>query len=80
MALKAEALGLAVIAICGVVGFTAWTPDGFTGQVTALMGEYLPVPMGTDQPADWGIETIVRRIYQEGLIKVGPPIEQQASV
>jgi hypothetical protein len=24
---------------------TAWTPDGFTGQVTALMGEYLPAPL-----------------------------------
>jgi SAM-dependent methyltransferase len=45
----------------GVVGLTAWTPDGFTGQITALMGEYLPVPMGTDRPIDWGIETIVRR-------------------
>jgi SAM-dependent methyltransferase len=45
----------------GAVGLTAWTPDGFTGQVTALMGEYLPVPMGTDRPIDWGIETIVRR-------------------
>jgi ubiquinone/menaquinone biosynthesis C-methylase UbiE len=45
----------------GVVGLTAWTPDGFTGQVTALMGEYLPVPMGTDRPIDWGIETIVRQ-------------------
>jgi SAM-dependent methyltransferase len=45
----------------GTVGLTAWTPDGFTGQVTALMGEYLPVPMGTDRPIDWGIETTVRR-------------------
>lgn len=45
----------------GVVGLTAWTPDGFTGQITALMGEYLPVPMGTDRPIDWGIETIVRQ-------------------
>jgi SAM-dependent methyltransferase len=45
----------------GAVGLTAWTPDGFTGQVTALMGEYLPVPMGTDRPIDWGIETTVRR-------------------
>jgi len=44
----------------GVVGLTAWTPDGFTGQITALMGEYLPVPMGTDRPIDWGIETTVR--------------------
>jgi SAM-dependent methyltransferase len=45
----------------GVVGLTAWTPDGFTGQVTTLMTEYLPVPMGTDQPIDWGIEATVRR-------------------
>jgi SAM-dependent methyltransferase len=45
----------------GVVGLTAWTPDGFTGQVTALMSEYLPVPMGTAHPIDWGIEATVRR-------------------
>ena len=45
----------------GVVGLTAWTPDGFTGQITTLMGEFLPVPMGTDRPIDWGIETTVRR-------------------
>jgi SAM-dependent methyltransferase len=45
----------------GVVGLSAWTPDGFTGQITALMGEYLPVPMGTERPIDWGIETTVRR-------------------
>ncbi len=25
------------------------------------MSEYLPVPMGTDRPIDWGIETTVRR-------------------
>jgi SAM-dependent methyltransferase len=49
-----------VVAPGGVVGLTAWTPDGFTGQITALMGEYLPVPMGTDRPIDWGIETTVR--------------------
>jgi SAM-dependent methyltransferase len=45
----------------GVVGLTAWTPDGFTGQITALMGQYTPVPMGTGQPIDWGIEATVRR-------------------
>jgi ubiquinone/menaquinone biosynthesis C-methylase UbiE len=44
----------------GVVGLTAWTPDGFTGQITALMGEFLPVAMGTERPIDWGIETTVR--------------------
>ena len=45
----------------GVVGLTAWTPDGFTGQVTSLLGEYLPFPMGTAHPIDWGIEATVRR-------------------
>jgi SAM-dependent methyltransferase len=44
-----------------VIGLAAWTPDGFTGQVTQLMAEYLPVPMGTAQPIDWGIEATVRR-------------------
>jgi SAM-dependent methyltransferase len=47
----------------GTVGLTSWTPDGFTGQITALMGEYLPVPMGTAQPIDWGIEATVRRRF-----------------
>ncbi|HMJ32507.1 MAG TPA: methyltransferase domain-containing protein [Baekduia sp.] len=45
----------------GVVGLAAWTPDGFTGQITELMSEYLPVPMGTAHPIDWGIEATVRR-------------------
>jgi ubiquinone/menaquinone biosynthesis C-methylase UbiE len=45
----------------GVVAVTAWTPDGFTGQVTALMGEYLPAPLAAARPIDWGIETTVRR-------------------
>ena len=44
----------------GVVALTAWTPDGFTGQVTALMGEYLPAPLGAAQPIDWGIEATAR--------------------
>jgi SAM-dependent methyltransferase len=45
----------------GVVGITAWTPDGFTGQVTALMGEHLLAPFGAAQPIDWGIEAIMRQ-------------------
>jgi SAM-dependent methyltransferase len=44
----------------GVVGLTAWTPDGFTGQITALMGEYLSAPLGAAQPIDWGIEATAR--------------------
>jgi SAM-dependent methyltransferase len=44
----------------GRVALTAWTPDGFTGQVTALMGEYLPAPLVAAKPIDWGIEATVR--------------------
>lgn len=44
----------------GTFGMTAWTPDGFTGQVTALMGEHLKFPLGAARPIDWGIEAIAR--------------------
>jgi SAM-dependent methyltransferase len=44
----------------GPVAVTAWTPDGFTGQVTALLGEYVPAPLGAARPIDWGIEATVR--------------------
>lgn len=49
-----------VVAPGGVVGISAWTPDGFTGQVTELMGEYLPSPLVAARPIDWGIEATVR--------------------
>jgi SAM-dependent methyltransferase len=45
----------------GVLGLTAWTPDGFTGQVTELLGQHLPAPMGAARPVEWGIEAIVRQ-------------------
>jgi SAM-dependent methyltransferase len=44
----------------GVVALTAWTPDGFTGQITALMGEHLEAPLGAARPIEWGIEATVR--------------------
>jgi SAM-dependent methyltransferase len=57
----AAAEAFRVVRAGGAVGLTAWTPDGFTGQVTTLLAEYLPVPMGTPHPIDWGIEATVRR-------------------
>jgi SAM-dependent methyltransferase len=55
----------------GVVAVTAWTPDGFTGQVTALLGEYVPAALGAAQPIDWGIEAIARErigLHAESLV------------
>jgi SAM-dependent methyltransferase len=45
----------------GLVALTAWTPDGFTGQVTALLGEYVPAPLIAAEPTAWGIEGTLRR-------------------
>jgi SAM-dependent methyltransferase len=45
----------------GTLALTAWTPDGFTGQVTELLGEFLPAPLGAPHPIEWGIEATVRR-------------------
>jgi SAM-dependent methyltransferase len=55
----------------GQVAVAAWTPDGFTGQVTELLGQYLPVPLGTAHPIDWGIEATVRRRLEPHAAELG---------
>jgi SAM-dependent methyltransferase len=44
----------------GVVGLCAWTPDGYSGRVSATVGRHLPAPAGVPRPVDWGDEAIVR--------------------
>jgi SAM-dependent methyltransferase len=54
----------------GRVAITAWTPDGFTGQVTELLGQFIPAPLGTPHPIDWGIEATVRRRLEPHAIEI----------
>lgn len=39
----------------GRLAFTAWTPDGYMGQMTAVMMDFMPPgPAGAASPMDWG--------------------------
>lgn len=48
------------------VGMANWTPDGFSGRMFALFNDYIPRPEGVPEPAQWGVEQVVRELF-EGL-------------
>ncbi len=48
----------------GVIGVTAWTPEGLNGQMFKTLGEHLPPPPeGLTPPAKWGDEAHVRDLF-----------------
>jgi ubiquinone/menaquinone biosynthesis C-methylase UbiE len=40
----------------GRIGLANWTPEGFVGQLFALVGRFVPPPAGLRSPAVWGTE------------------------
>jgi SAM-dependent methyltransferase len=45
----------------GRIAFSTWPPEGFTGRMFSLMGEYLPAPpAGFSPPVQWGNPDIIR--------------------
>jgi SAM-dependent methyltransferase len=38
----------------GRIGLANWTPDGFIGQLLAIIGRHLPPPAGIRSPTAWG--------------------------
>ncbi|MFT3872606.1 MAG: class I SAM-dependent methyltransferase [Nocardioides sp.] len=38
----------------GILAFTAWTPAGYLGQMSALMARHLPQPGAATAPLRWG--------------------------
>ncbi|MGH3754459.1 MAG: class I SAM-dependent methyltransferase [Pseudonocardiaceae bacterium] len=60
-----------VLVAGGLVGFTAWTPDGFMGAMTKLMRHWLPPQPGIADVMDWGRATVVHeRLTAAGLTPV----------
>ena len=47
----------------GRIGLANWTPEGFVGQLLALIGRRLPPPPGLDSPALWGTEPHIVRLF-----------------
>ncbi|HUM10589.1 MAG TPA: class I SAM-dependent methyltransferase [Myxococcaceae bacterium] len=47
----------------GKIGVASWTPDGFIGQVFALVGRSSPPPAGLQSPALWGTATHCEQLF-----------------
>lgn len=50
----------------GKIGLANWTPEGFSGQQSALFGRYLPPPEGLQSPMLWGTEERLRELLADG--------------
>jgi SAM-dependent methyltransferase len=49
----------------GLIGFTAWTPDGVTARMLAVSQEYGPArPPGTPDPFRWGAPDEVAGLFE----------------
>ena len=47
----------------GRIGFANWTPEGFIGQLFAIIGKHLPPPSGIKSPATWGSEARLAELF-----------------
>jgi SAM-dependent methyltransferase len=56
----------------GTIGLANWTPEGFTGQSSAIRNRYAPPPPGAPfaPPGRWGTEDGVRALLGEGVADV----------
>ena len=54
----------------GTIGLANWTPEGFTGQSSAIRNRYAPPPPGLAPPGRWGTEDGVRALLGEGVADV----------
>jgi SAM-dependent methyltransferase len=47
----------------GRIGLANWTPDGFVGDMFAIVGEHVPPPAGVPSPLAWGTETRLQELF-----------------
>jgi SAM-dependent methyltransferase len=62
-----------VLRVCrpgGTIGLANWTPEGFTGQSSAIRNRYAPSPPGLAPPGRWGTEDGVRALLGQGVAEV----------
>jgi len=53
----------------GRIGFANWTPEGFIGQLFAIIGRHLPPPSGIKSPATWGSEARLAELFPKDDVK-----------
>ena len=47
----------------GTVGLASWTPDGFIGQMSAVITRHVPAPPGVASPLLWGTEQHLSELF-----------------
>jgi len=47
----------------GTVGLASWTPDGFIGQMFAVITRHVPAPPGVASPLLWGTEQHLSELF-----------------
>ena len=61
-----EVAAAELVRVCrpgGVIGVSAWTPDGLNGQMFKPLGSHIPPPPGLRPPVLWGDEDHMRELF-----------------
>ncbi len=69
---QARAAGemLRVVRAGGRIGLANWTPEGFVGRLFRTVGARLPPPPGIEEPALWGTEPHLVRLFGRGALSI----------
>src|SRR6476661_7305972 len=51
----------------GRIGMGNWTPEGFVGQMFAIVAKHAPPPVKLDPPPLWGTEARLRELFGDGV-------------
>lgn len=51
----------------GLIAMANWTPESLPGQLFRLSAKYAPPPPGVQPPSQWGVETVVRERFGDGV-------------
>jgi ubiquinone/menaquinone biosynthesis C-methylase UbiE len=47
----------------GRIGLASWTPEGFIGQLFAVLGRFVPPPAAARSPSAWGTERRLEELF-----------------
>ncbi|MCC6622950.1 MAG: class I SAM-dependent methyltransferase [Deltaproteobacteria bacterium] len=54
----------------GRIALASWTPDGFIGELLALVGRYVPPPAGLISPSAWGVPEHLERLFGDRVTRL----------
>jgi SAM-dependent methyltransferase len=55
----------------GTIAISAWTPDGFIGELFKTTAKHVPPPAGVQSPLLWGTEAHLRGLFGDSISSLG---------